>query len=148
MANELLAALIGVAGTLGGVWYGARLSRQASRDLLSNQAKAEFAGAFAETLLKLTGPVVEERTGRAMHILKEDYPRHLVAYLRLRSVLPKQQQQSVDRAWQDYIREDSSDIPEEREFYRFCYVLDPQSDEHQFMLAAKHVNALLAKIAV
>ena len=147
MANEIWAALIGVAGAISGVWYGAKLSRQAARDLLAQQAKAEFASAFTDTLLKLMGPVAEDRVGRAFHILQDDYPRHLAAYVRLRTVLPKLQQDAIDEAWKQYARDDQEDLPQERDFYRFNHVLSQQSDEHQFMLAAKHVNALLARAA-
>ena len=65
MANEIWAALIGVVGALVGVWYGARLSREAARSLLAQQAKAEFASTFTETLFKLSGPVAENRIGDA-----------------------------------------------------------------------------------
>ena len=147
MANEIWAALIGVAGAMGGVWYGARLSREAARDLLTQQAKAEFASAFTDTLVKLSGPVQENRVGDAFHVLQAAYPRHFVAYIKLRSILPNEQQRAIDEAWQHYAKDDKSDLPEEREFYRFNHVLDPKTDEHQHMLAAKHVNALLAKTA-
>jgi hypothetical protein len=147
MANEIWAALIGVAGAIGGVWYGAKLSRQAARDLLAQQAKAEFASAFTDTLLKLSGPIQEDRMGRAFHILQEDYPRHFAAYIKLRTILPQQEQEAIDEAWKNYARDDKNDPLEEREFYRFKHVLGPESDEHQYMLAAKHINALLTKTA-
>ena len=151
MSNEIWAALIGatatVVGTLGGVMYGAKVSRQPTRDLLAQQAKAEFAAAFTDTLIKLSGPVQEVRVGRAFHILQEDYPRHFAAYIKLRSILTKQQQDSIDEAWKHYAKDDKSDLPEEREFYRFKHVLSPNTDEHQFMLATKHVNALLSSTA-
>ena len=147
MANELWAAVIAVAGTMGGVWYGARLSREAARDLMAQQAKAEFASAFTDTLVKLSGPVEEDRDGRAVYILQEDYPRHLVAYIKLRSIVSKKQQTAIDEAWQHYTRDEKNHLPREREFYRFNHVLGPQTDEHQFMLAKKHINALLARTA-
>ena len=151
LSNEILAAFISVAGavagTLGGVWYGARLTREAARDLLAQQAKAEFASAFTDTLFKLTGPVPENRVGDAFNILQADYPRHLIAYISLRSVLPIKQQRTIDEAWQQYAKDDKNDLPEEREFYRFNHVLGPKSDEHQFMLATKHINVLLSKAA-
>ena len=147
LTNELWAALVGVAGTLGGVIYGAKLSREAARDLLAQQAKAEFASAFTDTLFKLSGSVTESREGKALHILQADYPRHFVAYIRLRSILPKKEQDAIDEAWKQYAKDDDNDLPEEREFYRFKHVLGPESDEHQHMLAAKHINILLAKNA-
>lgn len=147
MDNEIWAALIGVAGAIGGVWYGAKLSRQAARDLLAQQAKAEFASAFTDTLLKLSGPIQEDRMGRAFHILQDDYPRHFAAYIKLRTILPQQEQDAIDEAWKHYARYDKNDLPEEREFYRFKHVLSPVCDEHQFMLAAKHINSLLARTA-
>jgi len=147
MAYEIWAAAISVAGTIGGVWYGARLSRQAARDLMAEQAKAEFASAFTDTLLKLSGPVEEDRDGRALHILQEDYPRHLVAYIKLRTVVPKVGGGSDHEAWKQYCKDDETQLPREREFYRFKHVLSPASDEHQFMLAKKHINALLARTA-
>ena len=151
LSNEVLAAFISVAGAvvgaLGGVWYGARLSREAARDLLAQQAKAEFASSFTDTLFKLTGPVPENRVGDAFNILQSDYPRHLTAYIRLRTVLPKEQQRTIDEAWQHYAKDDKNDLPEEREFYRFKHILGPVSDEHQFMLAIKHINTLLERSA-
>ena len=147
MPNEIWAAAIAVAGTIGGVWYGAKLSRKAAFDLLSQQAKAEFASAFTDTLVKLSGAVEEDRDGRAIYILQEDYPRHLVAYVKLRSVLPKEQQATIDEAWRQYTKDEMDQPPREREFYRFNHILAPQSDEHQFMLATKHINALLARTA-
>lgn len=151
MSETITAAWIGVAGTViagfGGAWLGAKIARGAGRALLIQQARAEFAHAFTRTLAKLGGPVDEDRMGRAMYILKEDYPVHLLAYIRLRSILPKQEQEAVDVAWSQYTNDEKYSLPQEREFYRFCHVLSPQSDEHQFMLAAKHINALLARTA-
>ena len=146
MPSEIWAALIGVVGTLAGVWYGAWLSRKAARDLLIQQAKAEFAAAFTATLVNLASGQKQDQ-GQALGILQTDYPGHLAAYIKLRSVLPKEQQVAVDEAWRQYTRDDQNQLPEEREFYRFNHVLGPDSGEHQFMLAAKHVNSLLAKIA-
>ena len=151
MSETLIAAWIGVAGTviagLGGAWLGAKIARDTGRNLLIQQARAEFANAFGSTLVKLSGPAEEDRMGRAMHILKEDYLQHLLAYIRLRSILPKQKQEAVDKAWSQYTNDEKYSLPQEREFYRFSHVLSPESDEHQFMLAAKHINILLSSTA-
>jgi hypothetical protein len=151
MTDEAFATLIGtiatIGGTMWGVWYGARVSRQAARDLLTQQAKAEFAASFTGALVNLSGPVQEERVGTALHILQEHYPAHLAAYIRLRSVLAKEEQAAIDEAWKKYAGDDKRQLPGEREFYRFCHVLSPESDEHQFMLATKHIYSLLARTA-
>lgn len=151
MTEAIVAAWVGVAGTViagfGGAWLGAKIARDAGRDLLIWQARAEFAHAFTRTLAKLVGTAEEVHMGRAMYILKEDYPLHLVAYIRLRSILPKEQQDTVDKAWNQYTSDEKYSLPQERDFYRFCHVLSPETDEHQFMLASKHINALLARTA-
>jgi hypothetical protein len=147
MANEIWAALIGVGGALGGVWYGARLSRQAARDLLHEQARGEFASVFADTLVKLGRGVGEPGIGEAFQILTADYPRHYAAYIRLRTLLPTEKQKQLDIAWAAYTKDEEYELRDEAETYRFVHVLGPKSDEHQFLLAQKHVQALLAKTA-
>ncbi len=147
MANEIWAALIGVGGTLAGVWYGAKLSRQAARDLLYEQARSEFASAFTDTLVKLGRGVSNPGVGEAIDILTADFPRHYAAYVRLRTLLPAQKQKEVDLAWAQYTKDDEYELREEAETYRFVHVLGPKSEEHQFMLAQKHVHALLSKTA-
>lgn len=147
MSNELWAALIGVCGTLTGVWYGAKLSRQATRDLLQDQARAEFATAFSETLARLGRGSSDPGVGEALQILNADYPHHYAAYVRYRVLLPAKRQRDLDRAWSEYTKEDAYELREEAELYRFIHVIEPTSEEHQFALAIKHVNALLAKTA-
>lgn len=147
MANEIWTALIGVGGAFAGVWYGAKLSRQAARDLLHEQARWEFASAFADTLVKLGRGVSDPGVGEALDILTTDFPRHFAAYVRLRTLLPIEKQVALDTAWSAYTKDDDYELREEAETYRFVHVLGPESDEHQFMLAQKHVQALLAKAA-
>ena len=143
MLKDILLATLGVLGALGGAWLGAKLTRQAARDLLATQAKLEFSSVFTDTLFRLSTEVVEERTGRAWRILKEEYPAHLRAYLKLLSVLPIAQQPQVKQAWQTYTGDNKADPNDEPDFYRFSEVLSPTSDEHQHMLALKRVRALL-----
>jgi hypothetical protein len=151
MSETMIAAWLGVGGTLvagfGGAWLGAKIARDAGRHLLSQQAKAEFTAAFTDTIFKLSGPAPENRVGDALHILTTDYPRHFIAYIRLRSVLSILEQRTIDDAWRQYVKDDKDDSPEEREFYRFKDVLNPDTDEHQYMLAVKRINTLLAKAA-
>lgn len=147
MSDELLGALIGVGGVFLGAWYSARLSRRAAHDLLAQQAKAEFAASFTSTLMKLHGDNATPGEGRALFILQEDYPIHFAAYLKLRAVVPKKEQCAIDRAWKNYAYKDEYDLPEETAFYRFSHVLDPTSEEHQHMLAIKHINILLDALA-
>ena len=141
--KDILLALLGLIGALGGAWLGARLTRQSARDLLATQAKQEFACAFTDTLFRLSTEVAEEREGRAWHILKEEYPTHLRAYLRLLSVLPLTERAKVEQAWQTYTGERRADPNDEPDFYRFSEVLSPETDEQQHMLARKRVRALL-----
>lgn len=143
MAVEIWTALIGVAGTLGGVWYGARLSRQAARDLLHEQARAEFATAFTETLVKLGRGVADPGIGEAIRVLTEDFPRHYTAYIRLRTLLPTEKRKRLDTAWAVYTKDDEYELREEAETYRFVHILGPKAEEQQFMLAQKHVQSLL-----
>ena len=107
------------------------------------RAQAEFASAFTDTLFLLSTGVVEGRTGRAWHILKEAYPAHLRAYLKLHSVLPSKQRQNIEAAWQTYTGANKADPEDEPDFYRFSEVLAPTTDEHQHMLALKRVRALV-----
>ena len=143
MPDELIGAIIAVAGAIIGAWYSARLSRQAAQDLLSQQAKAEFSSAFTGALIKLHSEISNPGEGRALFILQEDFPSHFAAYLKLRVVVPKKEQQTIDAAWKRYAQEDEYELPEERTFYRFSHVLEPHAEEHQNLLSIKHINILL-----
>lgn len=151
MANEFWADAIGVvssvAGAIGGAWYGAKLSRQGERDLLHDQARVEFANAFAATLARLGRGVEDHGLGEALQIMNEGFPKHYLAYVKLRTALPPDNQRALDAAWNSYTKEHEYELSEEGEFYRFIHVLGPKHDEHQFMLAEKHIYALLAKTA-
>jgi len=147
LCKEILSVAISVAGTIGGVWLGARFSRQAAQDLLAQQAKAEFASTFTNTLVKLHSEIPNTGEGRALHILQDDYPIHFSAYLKLRAVVPKKQQNAIEESWKHYAEKDHYELSAEREFYRFCHILEPKKDEHQCLLAIKHINALLSSIS-
>jgi len=147
VANEIQAALIGVFGAIGGVWYGARLSRQAAQDLLAQQAKAEFAASFTDTLTKLHAGAFSPGQADALFIMQEAYPAHFAAYLKLRSIVPKKQQDAIDQAWQQYTQDDQFELAEEKSTYRFSHILNADTDKHQQMLAIKHINSLLDAIA-
>lgn len=146
MSDELLGAFIAVAGAMVGAWYSARLSRGATQDLLAQQAKAEFASSFTSTLIKLHSETASPGEGRAIFILQEDFPSHFAAYLKLRAVIPKKEQKAIDGAWRRYSQEDEYELPEEKSFYRFSHVLEPHAEEHQHLLAIKHINILLEAI--
>ena len=130
-----------------GVWYGAKLSRSAAQNLLGQQAKAEFALAFADTLFKLNLTTSAAGNAEALQILREDYKKHLLAYIRLRSIVSRKEQLKIDTAWRNYVLDDKNDLPEEQEIYRFKHILTLKSNEHQHLLAAKHINTLLTCIA-
>ena len=147
MPVEIWSALIGVVGAIAGVWLGARLSRRAAVDLLSRQAKAEFASAFTGTLLRLYAEPDNTGEGKLIQILQEDFPSHFGAYLKLRAVLPKNEQLAIDGAWKKYSQDENYYNQEERDFYRFSHVLEPADSEHRQMLAIKHVNALVSCVA-
>ncbi|MEK6805189.1 MAG: hypothetical protein AABY95_00890 [Pseudomonadota bacterium] len=146
MCNEIISTIIGVIGAISGVWYGAHLSRKAARDLLAQQAKAEFAASFTDTIIKLQSKITEIGVGEALSILQAGHPVHFAAYIKLRSVIPKEQQGPVDKAWKEYTKDDKYNLPEERRFYRFAHVLYSDKDEHQYMQALKHVNRLIDAI--
>ena len=150
MANEIIAAVlgavIGVGGALFGVRSGAKLSRRAGQELLVQQAKAEFISAFIETLVKLNSEVESPGECRAQNILQGNYPTHFAAYLKLRAVCLKDQQASIEVAWRNYTGDHQYKYSEEAKFYRFSHVADPNNEEHQHMIAIKHVNNLLKSI--
>lgn len=147
VANEIWAALIGVAGALGGVWYGARLSRNAAKGLLHQQAQAEFAASFTEVLTRLHQGVSEAGQIEALTIMQEDYPRQLTAYVKLRTLLPPEKQALLDAAWRAYTKDEQYDDPSEKKMYRFLHIIELKADEHQYALAAKHIHALLSRAA-
>lgn len=152
LPNEIWAAVIGVLGTVVGVLLGAcmstKLSRKAAQDLLVLQARAEFAGAFVDILVKLDSEVVESGEGAALEMLQLAYPLHLAAYIKLRSVLPKREQRASDEAWRQYTRDDKYEHQEERRVYRFMQVLNADSDKQQYLLAKEHIERLLVATGV
>lgn len=145
MPCEPSGALIGVCGTILGVGIGALLSRQAAQDLLTQQAKTEFASSFADTLLKLHAEVDNIGEGSAMHILENDFGMHSATYLKLRLLIPKKNQASVERAWQHYTNKDQRDLSEEGARYCFSHVL-ADTDEHTNLLAIRHIERFLDEI--
>ena len=146
MSETIIAALLGVAGTLiagfGGAWLGARIARDAGRNLLGQQAKSEFVSVFIETLTELHEGPSDIGVGKAWEILKTNYPRHFAAYLKLRNTVPLRDRQAIDRAWSEYTKDDDGEEPAERVFNRFSHVLGPRLDGDQFKLAIEHVNRL------
>ena len=66
MSYEIASAIIGVVGTLigafGGVYYGARLSKEAARHVVVLQARAQFTAAFTGTLVKLRNGVTDRKS--------------------------------------------------------------------------------------
>jgi hypothetical protein len=92
MTETITAAWIGVAGTaiagLAGAWLGAKIARDAGRQLLAQQAKTEFAAAFTQTLVQQHSNIPEEGEGSALYVLRAGHPLHLAAYIKLRSALP------------------------------------------------------------
>jgi hypothetical protein len=140
--SNLLVAFIGLAGTLIGVWLGGYISRRANREILTNQAKVCFAGAFTEALVKLcTERNVE--TGYAVDILKAHYPVHLAAYHVLRATLPHNDRLALDIRWRTYTGVDEFKLREEQDFYRFSRLFAFKSVQEQNDQAIIDVYALL-----
>ncbi len=155
MSETITAALIGVVGAIVagvlGALLGAKISRDASRELLTQQAKAEFKAAFTNTLVELYSDITRQDDRLAFDILNAGYPLHLAAYIKLRSVLTREDQRAIDRAWKQYTEyagDDPAELSEERARYRFCDVLEPQSTEQQNLLAIKRINALLEAVTL
>lgn len=146
MPYEILAALMGVGGTLVGVWYGAKLAKKATIELVVQQEKGRFLSNFTDTLLRLSRPVEEPGVGEANLVLQEHFPKHLAAYLRLRSAVPSVYHKAIDAAWAKYTKDDEYELQEEKEIYRFTHVLNGRNDEEMRALAIKHVTALIKAI--
>lgn len=146
MSNEIWVAIIGVAGTLAGVWIGARLSSNTAKNLVAQQAKAEFCTAFTETLVQLHAPVEEPGIGEALEILQNNYSIHLAAYLKLKATVPSKHVQGIEVAWKQYNKDGNYELQEEQEMYRFAHVLNGKNEEEMRMLARKHVNTLINSV--
>ena len=146
MPTEIWAAIVGVVGTLLGVWYGSRVSSNTARHLVVQQAKAEFSSVFTETLVQLHAPVNEEGRGEALEILQNNFPAHLTAYLKLKAALPSSYSPGLEAAWSRYTKDGEYELKEEKEFYRFAHVLNGKNDEQMQALAIKHVNALIKSV--
>lgn len=142
MSSEIVAAVIGLVGALLGAWLGAHISRQASRELLQQQARGEFAAVFSTTITKLyLGH--EEESGYAMDQLKADFSLHFAAYQKLRAVLNHQDHATIDKRWDEYTGDKKYALPEERDMYRFCELLDLETPHDQNMAAINRINRLL-----
>ncbi len=146
MPNELWVAIIGVAGTLAGVWIGARLSNNTAQNLMAQQAKAEFSAKFTETLIQLHAPVDEPGIGEALEILKKTFPSHLTAYLKLKAIIPSKHCNGIEEAWNRYTKDGNYELQKEKEMYRFTHVLSGKNDREMRLLAIKHVNALINSV--
>lgn len=148
MPNEITAALIGVGGTLvgalAGAWLGGSISRRASRDLLQQQAKADFYAAFSETLSDLYLGHDQEH-GFACDLLNKHFYRHYAAYQKLHAILSKSEQTKLNRRWEEYAGDAQYELPEERDMYRFCDLLDKPTTHEQNMAAIEHVKRLLGE---
>lgn len=143
MPSEFCTALLSIVGTLCGVWLGAILSGMATQKLLIQQARAEFSGSFTSTIIALHSNVTVHEEGLSFRILQENYPTHLAAFIRLRSILPTKEKQLLENAWKKYTNDNQYDLHEERGFYRFSHVLSADTDEHQRLVAIKLINELL-----
>jgi len=146
MATELWAAIIGVAGTLIGVWIGARLSSNTAKNLVVQQVKAEFYSAFTETLVQLHARVEELDIGEARRILQVNFPSHLAAYLKLKASVPSKYVKGIEEAWGRYTNDNEYELQEEKDIYRFSHVMSGGSDEDMRRLAIEHVNALIESV--
>ena len=147
MTETIAAAWIGsistVAAGVAGAWLGAKISRDSGRNLLAQQARAEFSSTFTATLIELHDGPSDIGVGKAWELLKDAYRPHFAAYLKLRAIVPKSQRKAIDEAWKQYAKDDESQSPAEREFNRFGHVLSAKHDADQFRLAIKHINELL-----
>ena len=151
MSDTIIAAWLGIAGTLaaglGGAWIGARIAKEAGRELLTQQAKAEFLSAFNDALVELHTGIGEEASNFAHKLMKAHFRKHIAAYLKLRTALPVTDRTGIDAAWRKYTNDDSSEHPEEREFHRFSIVFNGSNTEARNMFAIKHINTLLSAVA-
>ena len=151
MSDTIIAAWLGIAGTLaagfGGAWLGARIAKEAGRELLTQQARAEFLTAFNDALVELHLGIGEEATNFAHNLMKTHFRAHTAAYLKLRTALPAKDRIGIDAAWRKYTKDDSSEHPDEREFHRFSIVFTGNNTEEKNQFAIKHINELLRAAA-
>lgn len=147
MPNELWASVIGVGGTLAGVWVGAKLARNTALEFAVQQAKAEFSSQFTSTLVQLHSSTEESGIGEVVQILQQNFPAHLAAYLKLKASIPSNYHEVIEKAWSGYTKDHEHELKEEKVFYRFSHILNGKNDEEMRSLAIKHINALLKTIA-
>lgn len=146
MPTEIWTSIVGVFGTLIGVWYGVRVSRQTAQDLVVQQAKAAFSSEFTETLVQLHAPIEEQGVGKTLDILQENFPIHLAAYLKLKASLPSSYTRPLEDAWSRYTKDGEYGLQEEKEMYRFAHVLNGHNEEQMQALAIKHVSSIINAI--
>lgn len=142
MTDTILAALLAVLGTIVGSWLGASISRKSSNDLLLRQEKMIFSNSFALVLSKLYTQTSDERDF-PVELLKLSYPDHLVAYLRLRSLLTNFDRHKLDEKWNLYTNDNGYELQEEKEIYRFSHLYSLTNNEQRRLLAIKLINELI-----
>lgn len=145
MNIELWVAVIGVTGTLIGVWLGSFLTDSTSKRILFEQAKFEFINSFSDAIIKLMAPIKERGTGESSRVLDDDYLLHYSAYLKLLASTPDNKLTNINSAWGRYTQNEKYELIEEQEIYRFSHILTKNDEESQ-MLAIKHINRLVHAI--
>ena len=142
MAMEITSAVLGIAGSLMGVWIGGKISRNANRELLQHQAENEFAAAFSEVLTELyLGH--EAESGFARDLLTKHFAAHHTAYQKLRLLLSPVGRMKLDTRWDQYANDKKSLDLRERDLYRFSEVFSMESTADQNSAAINRINRLL-----
>ena len=143
MVNETVAAIIAVIGTLAGAWWGGVISSKAADRVMTRQAYARLAAAFAEELVLLK-TTTDAEIGYSFKLLQSSYRKHLVVYIELRASLCGDERSSIEEKWNLYTQEAQNLCPSEREKYRFSYLLkEGVSEEERQLLASKHIETLI-----
>lgn len=144
MPIEVFTALIGVGGTVLGVWIGSRIQKNAADRVLSRQAFSKLVEAFSKELAILKTST-EDEMGSTAKLLQENHKKHLIAYLELRATLDAKHREELDRRWQTYTQENRDLYPEEREMYRFVHLYRDEglTEEDMRLLAIKHIQNLV-----
>jgi len=123
MDSNVLIALIGVAGTIGGVYFGHRLNKNTAKeavdlafektsDLLKNyeflKARNELKNAFSNTIeLTSNGYFVNKFVER---LFDNEIPAQETAFIKFAAHLPSSRRDEFRKAWQDYKCTDKSDF--------------------------------------
>jgi len=144
--TEIWTAIVGIAGAMLGVWYGAGLAKKTAIELVVRQSKAEFLAIFTDALVELNSHIDDGGLGDAHAVLQKYYPSHLGAYLKLHTTLPAKYRYPIEEAWHRYIRDDQHELQVEKDMYRFAHILSGEDEEQMRQLALQHLSALIRAV--